>query len=164
MSSKTQKIRDAYTANILANPRKIAAEVGCDLSYVYVTRNKFFPELTRKAKTKTKNKRKKLIKALKLTPDTTLEEIRDRLPTNMRKIVAESARKKLAETDMVNSPPHYTQGGIETYDFIVAKGLSYELGNVVKYITRADHKGNRLQDLQKALWYLNAAIDREETK
>ena len=64
--------------------------------------------------------------------------------------------------DMVNSPKHYTAGGIETYDFIAAKGLSYELGNVVKYITRADHKGNRLQDLKKAQWYLNAAISREE--
>lgn len=64
--------------------------------------------------------------------------------------------------DVVNHPKHYTAGGIETYDFIVAKGLSYELGNVVKYITRADLKGNRLQDLKKAQWYLNAAISREE--
>jgi hypothetical protein len=65
------------------------------------------------------------------------------------------------KADMVNSPAHYTTGGIETYDFIKAKNLSYELGNVVKYITRADYKGNKLQDLQKALWYLNAAIARE---
>lgn len=61
-------------------------------------------------------------------------------------------------TDMVNNPPHYKTGGIETIDFIEAKKLSYNLGNVVKYITRADHKGNRKQDLAKALWYLNREI------
>ena len=56
--------------------------------------------------------------------------------------------------DPVNHPEHYKVGGIETIDFIEAKSLSYNLGNVVKYITRADHKGNKLQDLQKAQWYL----------
>lgn len=65
-----------------------------------------------------------------------------------------------SNVDLVNHPPHYTTGGIETIDFIEAKQLSYNLGNVVKYITRADHKGNRKQDLMKARWYL----DREITK
>lgn len=60
--------------------------------------------------------------------------------------------------DLVNHPPHYKQGGIETIDFIEAKELNYHLGNAVKYITRADHKGNRLQDLQKARWYLDREI------
>lgn len=62
--------------------------------------------------------------------------------------------------DMVNHPPHYTQGGIETIDFIEAKKLSYNLGNVVKYITRSDLKGNKLEDLQKARWYLDREITR----
>lgn len=60
--------------------------------------------------------------------------------------------------DPVNHPSHYTQGGIETIDFIEAKQLSYNLGNVIKYVTRADHKGARLQDLEKARWYLNREI------
>ena len=63
-----------------------------------------------------------------------------------------------SNVDLVNKPPHYTTGGIETIDFIEAKNLNYNLGNVVKYITRADHKGNRLQDLQKAKWYLEREI------
>lgn len=63
-----------------------------------------------------------------------------------------------ALTDNVNHPPHYKAGGIETIDFIEAKSLNYNLGNVVKYITRADHKGNKLEDLQKAQWYLNREI------
>jgi hypothetical protein len=62
------------------------------------------------------------------------------------------------KVDPVNHPDHYKVGGIETIDFIEAKSLGYNLGNVVKYITRADHKGNKLQDLQKAQWYLNREI------
>jgi hypothetical protein len=60
--------------------------------------------------------------------------------------------------DNVNHPAHYKVGGIETIDFIEAKKLGYNLGNVVKYITRSDHKDNKLQDLEKAAWYLNRAI------
>jgi hypothetical protein len=63
-------------------------------------------------------------------------------------------------TDMVNHPPHYKAGGMETIDFIEAKALGYHLGNVVKYITRADHKGNKLEDLKKAQWYLSRAIEK----
>jgi len=64
-----------------------------------------------------------------------------------------------ATPDMVNSPPHYKSGGVETIDFIEAKNLNYNLGNVVKYITRADLKGNRKQDLKKAMWYLQREIN-----
>ena len=60
--------------------------------------------------------------------------------------------------DMVNHPMHYKVGGIETIDFIEAKKLDYNLGNAVKYISRADHKGDRVQDLKKALWYVERAI------
>lgn len=61
-------------------------------------------------------------------------------------------------SDNVNHPEHYKVGGIETIDFIEAKKLNYHLGNVVKYVTRADHKGDRLENLQKAQWYLNREI------
>lgn len=60
--------------------------------------------------------------------------------------------------DMVNHPAHYKTGGIETIDFIEAKNLNYRLGNVVKYVTRADHKGDRLENLKKAMWYLEREI------
>lgn len=61
--------------------------------------------------------------------------------------------------DPVNHPAHYKVGGIETIDFIEAKRLNYNMGNAVKYITRADHKGNRKQDLEKAIWYLRRELD-----
>jgi hypothetical protein len=60
--------------------------------------------------------------------------------------------------DLVNHPAHYKAGGIETIDFIEAKKLGYNLGNVVKYIARSELKGNRTQDLEKALWYLKREI------
>jgi hypothetical protein len=63
------------------------------------------------------------------------------------------------KSDPINHPAHYKIGGIETIDFIEAKSLDYNLGNVVKYITRADHKGNKLEDLRKAQWYLTRAIE-----
>lgn len=66
---------------------------------------------------------------------------------------------KNPQADLVNHPPHYKVGGIETIDFIEAKKLNYNLGNVVKYITRADHKGNRKEDLEKAMWYLKREIN-----
>jgi hypothetical protein len=63
------------------------------------------------------------------------------------------------KADAVNHPAHYTVGGIDTIDFIEAKKLGYNLGNVVKYLTRADHKGNKLEDLRKAQWYLTREIN-----
>lgn len=66
--------------------------------------------------------------------------------------------RMVTAADNVNHPSHYKVGGIETIDFIEAKQLSYNLGNVVKYITRANHKGNRKEDLLKAQWYLNREI------
>ena len=66
--------------------------------------------------------------------------------------------RKEVITDNVNSPAHYKAGGIETIDFIEAKHLGYNLGNVVKYISRADYKGKNLEDLKKAEWYLKREI------
>lgn len=72
----------------------------------------------------------------------------------------EPVKPEEPKADPVNHPAHYKVGGIETIDFIEAKALGYHLGNAVKYITRADHKGNRLQDLQKAKWYIDRAIEK----
>ena len=61
-------------------------------------------------------------------------------------------------TDMVNHPPHYKAGGIETIDFIEAKELGYHLGNVIKYVSRWKDK-NGLDDLLKAKHYLEKLIE-----
>jgi hypothetical protein len=65
----------------------------------------------------------------------------------------------LVKDDKVNSPAHYKVGGIEVIDFIESKNFSYNLGNVIKYVSRADHKGNKLEDLKKAQWYLTREIN-----
>ena len=68
-------------------------------------------------------------------------------------------------SDPVNHPAHYqTPGGMEVIDVIEEFNLGFHLGNTVKYILRAGRKGdpgNRLQDLEKAMWYLSREIDNE---
>ena len=63
--------------------------------------------------------------------------------------------------EMINHPSHYNQG-IEAIDYIESHKMNFCIGNVIKYITRAKHKGTELQDLKKASWYLNREIERLE--
>lgn len=60
--------------------------------------------------------------------------------------------------DIVNHPPHYKGNGIECIDVIEAFGLGFNLGNAVKYILRAGKKGDRIEDIRKAMWYLEREI------
>jgi len=64
----------------------------------------------------------------------------------------------------INHPKHYTTGKHEPIDVIEEWGLNFNLGNVIKYIARADRKENKLQDLKKAQWYLNREIVAQEGK
>lgn len=70
------------------------------------------------------------------------------------------------KVDIINNPPHY--GGVdnpyETIKVTEAWGFDkdYYLGSVLKYISRANHKGNLLQDLKKAAWFLNRKIEKLE--
>lgn len=63
------------------------------------------------------------------------------------------------EHDAVNHPSHYTRGKIEVIDFIEDQQLPYHLGNVIKYIAHAGYKGDKLEDLKKARWYLDRYIN-----
>lgn len=58
----------------------------------------------------------------------------------------------------ISRPPHYRRGSIEVWDFIQDQELDYFLGNVVKYVCRAGHKGDKLEDLLKAQAYIMKAI------
>jgi hypothetical protein len=68
-------------------------------------------------------------------------------------------------SEAVNHPKHY--GGkdnpLEVINIINHYKLNFELGNLIKYVLRADNKGNRKQDLQKALWYLEYEINKESS-
>lgn len=68
----------------------------------------------------------------------------------------------MEQNDVVNHPSHYTDGKIEVIDFIEDKNLNYHRGNAIKYISRAGkkHKDTEVEDLKKAIWYLNREIER----
>ena len=66
------------------------------------------------------------------------------------------------EVDMVNHPQHYSVHGIEPIDYIESHNLNFNLGNVIKYVSRAPYKGTELEDLQKAKWYLEREIKKHD--
>lgn len=63
-------------------------------------------------------------------------------------------------SDPVNHPKHYTShpSGVECIQ--VTEHMNFNLGNAMKYIWRAGDKGNLIQDLEKARWYLDREIER----
>lgn len=162
--NKAQQIREYVAAHPSATPTEIAKEMGVNRQYVYTVMYKV------KAKAKVKKHRKvtnKLGRPRKVTEASTnlqrlVEEYRKakaaKKDGDWKTLSLTSSNTPLQKADPVNHPAHYKVGGIETIDFIEAKKLGYNLGNVVKYITRSDHKGNRLQDLRKAQWYLEREI------
>ena len=66
-------------------------------------------------------------------------------------------------SDPINHSSHYCVGGIECLDVIEAWGCGYHIGNVLKYVCRAKHKGSELTDLKKARFYLDRYIAQLET-
>ena len=75
----------------------------------------------------------------------------------------------MAVDDLVNRPAHYTAGRYEAIE-VIQDAVQHApdpvsgflLGNTLKYLLRAWLKGNAIQDLNKAKWYLNRLIDRLE--
>lgn len=62
--------------------------------------------------------------------------------------------------DNINNPLHYRGVNLEAIDVIEAFNLNFSLGNSIKYILRADHKHSKIEDLEKAIWYLKREISR----
>jgi len=150
--TKTQKVSKYIAKHPNAKAGEVAKATGVDIAYVYTIISKA-----------------KQAKELAFQVTQGRGKLRGRPPQRMRTVALGlsdfSVAERLVNThakDNVNHPEHYKTGGIETIDFIEAKSLGYHLGNVVKYVTRADHKGNRLEDLKKAQWYLNRAISNLE--
>ena len=141
--SKTQKVMKYVAKHPNAKGTEVAKATGVGVSYVYVIMGKA------KAKAKAESEL-----GWKLSQGRS--QLRGRPPMRMKTIATFTSN--VSVKDNVNHPEHYKTGGIETIDFIEAKSLGYHLGNVVKYVTRADHKGNRLEDLKKAQWYLNRVV------
>ncbi len=64
-------------------------------------------------------------------------------------------------SEMVNHPDHYKGNKFEAIDIIEDFDLSFCLGNAMKYILRSSQKGNKKQDIEKAIWYLKREIENE---
>jgi hypothetical protein len=154
-----EKVRRYYEKFPDAKHAEVSSALGIDIKYLYVIKNKL--KTTGRLPT---------IPAVPLTTLTTRESISTMLePTYRGKILMQAPERMMevskkvfkvsATPDSINHPAHYTAGGIETIDFIEAKKLNYNLGNVIKYLTRADYKGNKLEDLRKAQWYLTREIN-----
>jgi hypothetical protein len=137
--SKTAKAREFILKNPNASATEISEKFGFPKTYVYVLRSS--------VKKEQENKESKTVFIVGSDSET---------------LKPKSAEQE--SSDLVNHPPHYKVGGIETIDFIEAKGLGYHLGNAVKYISRAGLKGTNtgLEDLKKARWYLDRAIEKNE--
>ena len=83
-------------------------------------------------------------------------------------VVAQVPKQHIAQNpeglkpEAVNHPSHYNSGDIETIDAIEDWGFGqgFNLGNAIKYISRANHKNDCLEDLEKARWYLDREIAR----
>lgn len=61
--------------------------------------------------------------------------------------------------DPVNHPKHYVEQSAKIEPIDILRFAPFDLGNALKYMIRAGHKDNELQDLKKAKWYLDCAID-----
>jgi hypothetical protein len=69
----------------------------------------------------------------------------------------------MKKTDKINHPSHYTVGKIEIIDFIEDQKFTYNIGNAVKYLSRAPYKNDQIDDMKKAIWYINREIARLDT-
>lgn len=158
--TKSAQIRSYVAANPKAKPQEVADAIGVGLQYVYT--------VLWNAKKKAGVKKKKPTLTLRELMDTPKakeamaehKKIMDKTISDWKTIDIGTSNTpmQIEMFDPVDHPEHYKVGGIETIDFIEAKKLNYNIGNVVKYLTRADHKGNKLEDLRKAQWYLTREI------
>ena len=63
---------------------------------------------------------------------------------------------------MANGPSYYKRGTCDVWDFIREQGLNFHLGNAIKYICRAGYKDSKIQDLEKAIHYLQNELHHEK--
>lgn len=140
--SKRQEIIEYITANPTAKAAAVAYLFGTSAQVVYQIKSD-----AGLSKPRT-NKTAKPKAAKKAAP---------------RKARAKQVTVEIEEVDEVNHPPHYLVGGIEVIDYIKAKLTPEEFrgylkGNVIKYISRADHK-NGIVDWNKADWYVDRYVE-----
>ena len=63
---------------------------------------------------------------------------------------------------MAKGPTYYQRGSCDVWDFIREQELNFHLGNAIKYVCRAGYKDSKIQDLKKAIHYLENELEHEE--
>ena len=63
------------------------------------------------------------------------------------------------KSNSVDHPEHYNSANIEAIEVIEDWGLDFHCGNVIKYIARHKHKGKSVEDIEKAIWYLERRLN-----
>ena len=120
-------------------------------------------DLLNKPKNKVSPKDKQSKKVVESAPgiskmETTVKEIIVK-KDDIKDISVTTDKEPKTISNVIDHPSHYNRGKIEVIDFIEDQGLSFHLGNVIKYIARAGSKGDKLEDLKKARWYLDRYIN-----
>jgi len=156
------RIREFQETHPFTSAKDVAAKIKTTTGYVYAIRNKDKIDSGWKTVSMSTSKKPLSHSITMMEDDVTklTDEQLERMAANLGR--PRMRMQTSAPADNVNHPEHYKAGGIETIDFIEAKGLNYHLGNVVKYISRADHKGDRKENLLKAQWYLNREVAKYE--
>lgn len=170
--NKSDKIRRFLKKGL--KPAEIAKRLNVEPAYVHTIK-----WLDRKAATKAKGEPERShdpkVKKAENHMIKTVERLYKKPPTNpskLMKAIVQMDREmaavrqldkemlKFSKPDLVNKPPHYTDGGVDTLKFIEAKDLNFRLGNVVKYVSRCGKKMgvNPIEDLEKARFYLDREI------
>ena len=159
--TKAAQVRSYVAKNPKAKPAEVAEAIGVGLQYVYTV----LWNAKKKAKVVKKKRETLTLRELMDTPKAKEamakhKQIMDETIADWKtvSITTSNTPMQIEMFDAVDHPAHYKVGGIETIDFIEAKKLNYNIGNVIKYLTRADYKGNKLEDLRKAQWYLTREI------
>jgi hypothetical protein len=156
MKNVSKKVLAYIAKHPDAKPQQVANACKAKVAYVYA--------IISKAKKQAQAESDLLFKASQGRA-----KLRGRPPMRMRTVAMFTSDKPLSRMidtnakDDVNHPEHYTFGGIETIDYMEAKSTKEEFTGhlrltTLKYLSRANNKGDAIKDLKKAQWYLNKLV------
>lgn len=157
--NKSQKIRAYIAKHPQAKAKEIANAVDVTQEYVHQVVYKMKKEA--KSKKVTLNSQQVAVaKDAGITPERMAELVKQHSRPKRRMQSADIVATH--HTDMVNHPPHYTNhpSGVECIQ--ITEHMNFCLGNAIKYIWRADLKGSTIEDLEKAVFYVQKEIKRRK--
>lgn len=166
--SMSEKIRRYMAANPTAKAQDIANELGVKVSLVYAVKyakpkkaNNVSPAVPKAKPVDIDAVHKNRTFSVTVDMDKVKQDVAQKTWSTLTAVTSDTPVPK---ADLVNHPPHYTAGGIETIDFLQAKlsrdeFIGYLKGNVLKYGSRLGRKGDTGVDAGKLSWYATKLRD-----